>query len=159
MGTNILKRNQNGNQIQDMGSIANFVYNQAAGADKVMESGRHLLPLVTPGVGTGYTTNPATAFPLPGAGRNIAVYNNAGAVGAITFGTDNTVTALAAGVTDSSGRVGLPCMPNSWSYFAAGYSNWVISSAATLLVFLIDDNTSIQVQAPGLVSQPNYPQL
>ena len=92
---------------------------------------------MTPGVGTGYTTDVSTAaFPLPGAGRNLAVYNNAGAVASITFGTDGTVTSLAPGVTDSSGRVGLPCMPNSWNYFAAGYSSWVISSASTLLHIL-----------------------
>ena len=45
---NILKRNQNGNQVQDPSAIANFEYNQAAGAQKVAEVGRHLLPLPTP---------------------------------------------------------------------------------------------------------------
>jgi len=50
-------------------------------------------------------------------------------------------------------------MPNTWSYFASGYSNWVISGSSSLLVFLINDNTNIQVVAQGIVSQPNYPQL
>lgn len=158
MGTNILKRNQNGNQVQDPAAIANFEYNQAAGAQKVAEVGKHLLPLPTPGAGTGYTTNvSAAAFPLPGAGQNLAVYNSAGTAGSITFGIDSTVTSLAGGTTDSSGRVGLPCPANSWSYFASGYSNWVISSASTLYVFLINDNTSIQVQAQGLQNNYGFP--
>ena len=157
MATNILKRNQPGNEVQDQASIANFEYNQASGAQKTTEVGRHLLPLPTPGSGTGYTTDVSTgAFPLPGAGRNLAVFNSTATTGAITFGTDNTVTALTAGTTDSSGRVGLPC-PAGWSYFASGSSNWVISSAATLLVFLINDNTSIQVQAPGIQNNYGFP--
>src|ERR1700733_9550142 len=126
---NILKRNQDGNQIQDTASIANYVYNQAAGADKVAEVGRHLLPLPTPGTGVGYTTIVnAAPFPLPGAGRNLAVFNSTATTGTITFGSASTVASLAVGIADSSGNVGLPC-PQGWSYFAAGYSNWVISSA------------------------------
>lgn len=149
---NIKKRNFPGNMVQDPGAIDMLEYSNSVGAIKTSENGRHLLPLPTPGTGTGYTTAPTSAYPLPGAGRNLAVYNNSGSVGSITFGTDNTVTALAPGATDSSGRVGLPCPANSWSYFAAGYSNWVISSASTLLVFLINDDTSIQVVAQAFDS-------
>ncbi len=153
---NILKRNQNGNQVQDPSAIANFEYNQAAGAQKVAEVGRHLLPLPTPGTGTGWTTAPTSAYALPAAGVNLAVFNSTATTGSITFGTDSTVTALAAGTTDSSGRVGLPCA-QGWNYFASGYSNWVISSASTLYVFLINDNTSIQVQAPGIQNNYGFP--
>lgn len=158
MATDIKKRNQPGNKSEDMAIIANLVYNQAAGADKVSEVGKHLLPFATPGSGTGYSTDVSGgAFALPGAGKNLAIYNNSGAVEAITFGVDGTVTALAVGVTDSDGNVGLPCMPNSWSYFAAGYNSWVISTSANLLVFLINDNTSIQIQAQGLQNNYGFP--
>lgn len=158
MATDIKKRNQPGNQTQDTAAIANLEYNQAAGAQKVTEVGRHLLPLPVPGVGTGYTTDVSgAAYALPGAGKNLAVYNNSGTVEAITFGMDSTVTALAAGATDSSGDVGLPCMPNSWSYFASGYNSWVISESSDLIVFLINDNTSIQVQAQGLQNNYGFP--
>lgn len=154
----IKKRNQDSNQTQDMAAIANFEYNQAAGAQKVAEVGRHLLPLPVPGTGSGWTTDVSGgAYALPAAGKNLAVYNSDSAVAAITFGADGTVTALAAGATDSSGRVGLPCQPNAWSYFAAGYSTFVISSAATLLVFLINDNTTIQVQAAALQNNYGFP--
>jgi hypothetical protein len=158
MGTNILKRNQPGNQTQDPNSIANLEYNQAAGAQKVAEVGRHLVPLPTPGVGDGYTTNlSGAAYALPSAGCNLAVYNNSNTVQAITFGMTSAVTALSAGAVDTNGDVGLPCTPNSWSYFAAGYNNWVISGSASLLVFLINDNTSIQVQAPGIQNNYGFP--
>jgi hypothetical protein len=157
MATNIQKRNQDGNQTQDPASIANFEYNQAAGAQKTTEVGRHLLPLPTPGVGVGYTTVVNGApYALPGAGRNVAVFNSTATTGTITFGSTSAVTSLAAGIADASGNVGLPC-PQGWSYFASGYSNWIISSAATLFVFLINDNTSIQVQAPGIQNNYGFP--
>lgn len=159
MANEIKKRNILGSSVQDPSAIAINEYSNAVGAVKTSENGRHLLPLPTPTVGTGYTTTPTAAYALPSAGRNIAVYNSTGTVGSVTFGTDNTVTALAAGTTDSSGRVGLPCPGNSWSYFAGGYSNWVISSASSLFVFLINDDSSIQVVAQALVSQPNFPNL
>jgi hypothetical protein len=153
MAGTILKRNLPGNNSNDLGSIGLNEYNNYSGAQKVTEVGRNLLPLVTPGTGTGYTVTPTTAFPLGFAGLNFAVYNPTGTVGAITFGTDNTVTALAAGTTDSSGRVGLPCTPNSWSYFASGYSNWIIAGAG-MLVFLINDDTNIQAVAATFNSTP-----
>jgi hypothetical protein len=149
----IQKRNLPSNSVQDPGAIDVLEYNNAAGARKIAEVGRHLVPLATPGSGTGYTTDVSSAaFPLPSAGRNLAVYNNNTTVGAITLGNDNTITALAAGATDSSGRVGIPCAPNAWTYIACGSQNWVKSSAATLLVFLIDDDTFIQVQSQNNAS-------
>lgn len=149
----INKRNLPSNAVQDPGAIDVLEYNNSAGARKVAEVGRHLIPLPTPGVGTGYTTNvSAAAFALPSAGKNLAVYNNAGAVGSITLGTASSVASLAPGVTDSSGNVGIACAPNAWTYIACGPQNWVISSAATLLVYLIDDDTSIQVQSQNNAS-------
>lgn len=147
----IQKRNIPGNKTYDPNAMDINTYNDDSGAWKVAEVGKHLVPLATPGVGNGYTTNISAApYPLPGAGKNLAVYNSSGTAGSITFGTDNTITALAAGATDANGHVGLPCPANSWSYFAGGYSNWAISSASTLYVFLINDESSIQV-----VSQNN----
>jgi hypothetical protein len=155
---NILKRNIVGGKVQDPSAIVAMEYSNASGGKKITEVGRHLLPLPTPGVGSGYTTDlSSAAYALPSAGRNLAVYNNSGSVQAITFGTDNTVTALAVGVTDSSGRVGLPCMPNSWSYFAGGYSNWVISGSSNLIIFLINDDTSITVQSQAFGNNNGNP--
>lgn len=149
----IMKRNFPGNKTQDPGAIENLMYNNASGARKSVQMGPHLLPLVTPGVGNGYTTDVSSAaYALPSAGVSLAIYNKSGTVAAITFGTDNTVTALAAGTTDSSGRVGLACLPNSYTYLASGYSNWVISSSSNLVVYLINDDTSITPVAPVMQS-------
>jgi hypothetical protein len=151
----ILKRNTQGYTVQDPNAISLLQYNNPSGARKSVQMGQHLLPLPVPGVGTGYTTNVSSGpYALPGMGKSLAIYNSSGTAGSITFGSDNTVTALAAGATDSSGRVGLPCPANAWIQFSAGYSNWVISSSSSLLVFLINDETSIQPVAPTLVSTP-----
>lgn len=137
-----------GNKTQDPSSISNFTYNEASGAQKNVEVGLKLLPL---GDGAGdFTTNATTAKKLPLPGRNLAVYNNAGAVGSITLGTNTpALVSQAPGAvqTGTLGQsVGIPCLPNAWTLIAAGELDWVIASAATLLVFLIDDETSIKIE-------------
>lgn len=156
---NINKRNLPGYAVQDPGSIHNLEYSDQSGAQKVTEVGRHLIPFGS--VATGFTTNVTTVTALPGMGRNLAVYNNAGAVGSITIGATSTITALAPGITDAAGDVGIPCQPNSWTYIAAYDGTFVIASAATLLVFLIDDNTKIKPQAAqsNLSVEPFQPVL
>jgi hypothetical protein len=146
-------RNLNGYSVQDPSIIENLTYNPQAGARKVADVGRQLLPI--PQSGGTWTTTPTVATGLPNMGRNLAVYNNSGSLGTITLGTSNAVTSLAAGVTNSSGQAGIPCAPNSWTYIACGMQQWVISSASTLLVFIIGD-TSYVVQEVANYSNPNY---
>jgi hypothetical protein len=134
-----------GQKIQDPSTISNLEYSDAAGSKKVSEVGRHLLP-IGDGAG-GLTTNATTARILPKQGACLAVYNNAGAVGAITLGNDNTVTAQAPGAVDTNGNPGVACAPNAWTYIACSNQQWVIASAATLLVYLIDDNSYIRQEA------------
>lgn len=137
------------NKVQDPSAISNLTYNEAAGAQKNMEVGRHLLPL-TDGAGA-FTTDATTARLLPSKGRTLAVYNNAGAVGAITLGSATYVpTAQVAGAVQAATEgqnVGIPCAANSWTYIACGQQDQVISTAATLLVFLVDDDTFIRQEA------------
>lgn len=147
--TNINKRGFPGFDTQDTGAIANLEYNNASGGLKTLEVGRHLLPIPT---GTTFTTNVTSATALPKMGKNLAVYNNTSTVGSITLGEDGTITSLAVGVTDANGHVGIACLPNAYTYIACGLQQWVIASAATLLVYLIDDDTSIKFQ-----SKPNAP--
>jgi hypothetical protein len=142
MAVNIKERQLPGDQSRDPSIVELLTYNERAGARKSVEVGRALIPL---GDGaSGFTTNAATAPRiLPSAGRNLAIYNNAGAVGSVTVG-DNTMTSQAPGAVQISGSnvfVGVPCPPNSWTYLSSGQWNWVAASAATLLVFLIDDPT------------------
>jgi len=147
MAIKIRERQIPGDQSRDPSIIELLSYNEKSGSRKSSEVGRALLAL---GDGaSGFTTN-AFAAPrvLPSAGMNLAIYNNAGAVGSVTVG-DNTMTAQAAGVVQVSGSnvfVGVPCPPNSWTYLAAAQWNYVASTAATLLVFIIDDPTYILAQ-------------
>ena len=140
-------RNLPGNNVQDPATIHNLEYSDSAGSKKVSEVGRHLLPIpYVSGASIAYTTNCTTVRTVD-PGKCLAVYNNSGSVASVTLGEDNTVTSLAAGVTDANGHVGIPCLPNAWTYIAMSTQNWVISSAATLLVFLIDDNTSVKPES------------
>lgn len=141
----INKRNLKGKATKDPSSIEAMIFNEAAGAQKNAEVGRHLVPLKSNA--TTYTTDATTARALPDKGRNLAVYNNSGTLGSVTLGEDGTIALLAAGVTDASGHVGIPCKPNDWTYIACNDKQWVISSAATLLVFLIEDDTFIKQEA------------
>lgn len=138
-----------GNKVQDPSTIANHTYNEMSGAQKNTEVGRHLQPLRINA--TTWSTDATTAVKLPEKGRNLAVYNNAGAVGSITLG-DATYppTSQAPGAVQATteGRnVGIACPPNDWTYIACGDQDQVIASAATLLVYLIDDPTSIKQEA------------
>jgi hypothetical protein len=141
-------RQTQGQNVYDPSSIDALEFNPAAGSKKVSEVGRSLLPLkqVVGGV-FGYTTNATTAIPLDFAGQCLAVYNNAGTIGSITLGNGAAPTVLAPGVTNTAGQVGIPCMPNAWTYIACSSNNWVIASAATLLVFVVEDNTNIKQEA------------
>jgi hypothetical protein len=126
----------------DPGSIQSHMYNEAAGAQKNMEVGRHLKPIQVDA--TTWSTDCSTARRLPSKGKNLAVYNNAGAIGAVTLGDAAGMTALAAGATDASGNVGIPCPAGQWTYIACNDKQFVRSTASTLLVFLIEDDTSVQ---------------
>lgn len=145
----IQKRVIPGPAVQDPSTIAAHTYNEPSGAQKNTEVGRHLKPLQT-GAAT-WSTNATTAVNLPGKGKNLAVYNNAGAVGSITLGdTAFPPVSQAPGAVQAAteGRnVGIACPPNDWTYIACGDQDQVIASAATLLVYLIDDPTSIKVEA------------
>jgi hypothetical protein len=141
----IKKRKVLGYRVTDVPSVENMTFSEKAGARKVAEVGRKLLPLNINA--TTYTTDASTARALPSAGRNLAIYNNSAAVHAVTFGEDLTIAALAAGAVDASGHVGIACTPNAWTYVAAGEQISVITDSATLLVYLIDDDTAISLEA------------
>jgi hypothetical protein len=132
---------------QDPSTIAAHTYNEPAGSRKSSEVGRHLLPLNS---GSGTPTTNATTAIVVGKGKNLAVYNNAATVGSITLGDSaNPPTSQAPGAVQASTtqNVGIACAPNSWTYIALADQDQVIASAATLLVYLIDDPTSIKQEA------------
>lgn len=137
------KRNVPGDKVVDPNAIANYEYNNAAGAKKIINVGPKLHPHRNSG--TTWTTDATTALALPRVGRSIAVYNNSGTVGSITFGMDNTVTVLAAGVVDNAnGHVGIPCKPNDWTYLSGDNYQFFIASSANLMCFLIGDDSYLE---------------
>lgn len=136
------KRKFVGYQARDEADILNTQNNEAAGAEKNLEVGPHLLPLQASN-GIAWTTDCTTIKALPSKGKCLAVYNNSATLGSVTLGETAAQASLAAGVTDASGHVGIPCKPNDWTRISCGQSTHVISSAATLLVFLVDDDSSL----------------
>ena len=147
---NIKKRNLPSFNVQDPGAIDVLVYSDQAGANKVSEVGRCLLPLGN-GAG-GFTTDATTARILPSAGRNLAIFNNSAVIYSVTVSNSSATAALAVGATDASGNVGVACMPNAYTYVACNQNNWVKTNNALLIVYLIDDSTSIQAVAPAFDS-------
>jgi hypothetical protein len=125
-------------------------YNPASGGQKSLIVGPRLLPIP---IASGYTTNAAAGLVLPYLGANLAIYNNAGTAAAITV-SPATAAALAIGATDANGNVGVACPPNAWSYVSAGANQYIITSAATLIVYLIEDPTKI-TQETGPYAQQN----
>lgn len=131
----------------DPSSVSNDGYSTYAGAHKVSPVGHKLIPITTAdGVGT---TN-ATTSQNVGGGATLAIYNNSGSLGVVTTGGP-TVTSLALGVSAASSdpanitpSVGIPCMPNAWTYINTYDHTHVIVSAATLFVFVIKDDTVVK---------------
>lgn len=132
---------RNSRKTHDPHSVVNNTYNEHAGAEKNISVGHHLRPL-NAGVPATATTNAAAGVAvLPGI--QLAVYNNAGAVGSITV-RSATGTSLAPGAVDATtGEVGIPCQPNAWTYVSVWDKSFVITSASTLLVFQIADGTLV----------------
>lgn len=129
-------------------------YNPASGGQKSLTVGPRLVPIPAPG--NTYTTNVSAApTPLPALGGLIAVYNNAGTAGSITIGGP-AITALAIGATDAAGNVGVACPPNAWTYLAMSNNLYVISSAATLITYIIEDPTFF-AQESGTYKQTQDP--
>jgi len=137
--------------LQDPLQIKAVEYNPASGGQKSLTVGPRLLPIQIAG---GYTTNVTTATAIPFLGANLAIYNNSGTVGTVTVGQSAAVTSQAIGVSDANGNVGVACAPNSYTYLSMGNNQWIIGSAATLFVYVIEDPTRI-VQESGPYAQQN----
>lgn len=126
----------------DPSSVATNTYNDAVGAQKNMDFGHHLLPIAAGGV---YTTD-ATAAKAVEKGKTLAIYNNSGTLESVTLGDTSGMAALAVGVTDVNGNVGIPCKANDWTYIATYDRQFVRTSSANLLVFVVKDETNVVLE-------------
>ena len=139
-------RQMDGRGTEDPANINNLTYNEASGGFKSIAIGPFFKPIR---IGTSsYTTDASTARGVR-KGAIIAIYNNSGTLGAVTCGDSTAMAALAAGVTDVNGNVGIPCAPNSWTYIATNDKQFIRTTAATMLTFIVEDETYISSQKQG----------
>lgn len=139
--------------LQDPYQIDSVEYNWQSGGKKSLTVGPHLIPIPIVTAGTpGWTTNVSgTAVAIPYLGANLAIYNNAGTAGSITIGWVG-VTSQAIGAVDANGNAGVACPPNAWTYLSMGNNQYVISSASTLITYIIEDSTKL-IQETGPYAQ------
>lgn len=137
-------RQMMGKHIEDPANIIALTYNEAAGANKTLKAGHHLIPITAGGT---KTTNATTIKAIP-LGSIVAVYNTSGAAASVTFTSDITQAALAAGVVGPLGEVGIPVPANSWLYLS-NYDLQYVITQANLIVFLVKDDTKITNQRPA----------
>lgn len=138
--------------LQDPCQIDAVEYNPASGGQKSLLVGPRLVPIQ---IASGYTTTPTAATALPFLGANLAIYNNSGTAGSITVGQSAAVTSQAIGASDANGNVGVACAPNSYTYLSMGNNQWVITSASTLFVYIVEDPTSIRQETGPYMQQNN----
>lgn len=134
------KKRSGKNVNYDSQTTASNTYNDYAGAQKNMEVGAVLQPIR---IGSGWSTDATTVREVP-AGTQLAIYNNSGTLGTIAFGDVIGVIAGAAGTVDGTGSPSIPCKPNDWTYACCGTRTFVKTSASTLLVFVIQDDTVLK---------------
>lgn len=139
-------RQTKGKDIHDVLNIGNLTFNKASGGQKNMAVGPHLKPLIDDASIPSYTTNASTVRAVR-KGAVLAIYNNSGTVGSVTLGADNTVGALAVGATDSDGNVGVACKTNDWTLISVYDKNFIITNSASLLVYIVEDDTYISDEA------------
>jgi hypothetical protein len=137
------KRTLHSDAVVDGNLIESIGYNLSSGAFKNVTIGPKLKPFLADGI--NYTTNLTAGVNLAIPGQTLAIYNNSGAVGSVTV-SPLQAASLAPGVCDSVGNVGIACPPNAWTYVSMGDAIWVISSASTLLCYLIEDDSYLVVQ-------------
>ena len=116
-------------------------YNDPAGGQKNLQVGPKLKPIQLSA--TSWTTDATTARQIQ-AGTQLAIYNNSATLYGVRFGQDSSVAAGAAGTVDAAGNVSCACKPNDWTYLAASEDTWVIAQNVALLVYIIDDHTTMK---------------
>lgn len=124
----------------DTFSVQSNIYNEQAGGQKNLSVGPKLEPIKIDA--TTYTTDASTARNV-GFGKQLAIYNNSGSLASATLGSTSAVASVVAGVVTPEYEVGIALKPNDWTYISTGDMNWVITSAATALVYVVEDYTQL----------------
>lgn len=140
--TQVYSKKRTGKKVNyDSQTTSSNTYNDYAGAQKNVTVGALLEPIRT---GSSWSTDAsATALELP-AGTQLAIYNNNTTVGTVRFGTDSSVTAGTVGDVDGSGSPSIACKPTDWTYVCCGERTFIKTSANTLIVYVIKDDTVLK---------------
>jgi len=126
---------KNGGTI-DAGGMGAVEHNAYAGAKKVFHVGPEFFPA------TGQDASGASGLPV-GFGAIVGLYNNANTVAWASLAND------AAPAAPSSFSNAIPLKPNDWTWINSGENNVVRTSAATVGVYTIkDDSTYQQIPIP-----------
>jgi hypothetical protein len=130
--------------VEDPASVDAIVYSRQTAAFKSSHVGTNLIPIYT---GSSYTTDASSGIILPKQGCLLAVYNKDTSVHSIAMALNaaNLPSALAAGVTNSNGSVGIPVAPSTWLLVAAFTNTYILTDNNNLLVYLINDDSAINV--------------
>jgi len=115
---------KSGGQI-DQGSIGAIEHSLQAGAHKTIPAGWSR---------TSYLGDTSTAKAIL-KGTNVAIYNNSGSTAFVSFYPAGS--AVAANAT-----AGVPVPPNNYVYLNSGDNDFIISSAATVLAYTMQDETN-----------------
>lgn len=122
------------------GETEDLKFNQASGADKVIPAGHHLKPIFI-GLNT-FTTN-ATAKLNVGKGITLAIFNNSAGVLSATIGDSTLVSQTVGAVQAGTDFVGIPLRPYTFTYLNTFDKDYVITSSANALVYIVEDDTNI----------------
>jgi hypothetical protein len=129
------KRVSQNSSVMDSGAIAAAAFNAYSGADKVVMSGPDFKKISTNNFTSGQTAN-AAGIPVK-VGGILWLYNNSGSVAWFVLSTDAAVGA------PSSFSTGIPLAANSWFQVACGENSIVRTSAATVGVYIMNDDTTL----------------
>lgn len=127
-------KKRTGKNLVDMSSASSMVFNETAGSNKVMNSGPQMLAKPGDDSVAAYDFSAGTAI---GNGVSLWIYNSSGSVAFINFGK----TALPAAPTSLA--TGIPLKPNDWTFLNTGEYNYIRTSAATVGVYMIKDDTTL----------------
>ncbi len=129
-----VKRNPKNSGTLGSNDIASAGYNARSGGHKNLIVGPQLKIPATGTVIAGLDASAGLQFP---AGTCFALYNN----GALAWATMSMTNPAA----PSSIVTGIPLKANDWTYLGLGSLSWIRTSAATVGVYIIEDDTSLQV--------------
>jgi hypothetical protein len=120
---------------------ASNTYNDYAGGQKNISVGPVLESIR---IGSTWSTDASTtALEVP-AGSQVAIYNTSATAGVVRFGKDSTVVSGTVGSFDAEGSPSIPCRGQDWTYLCCGERNFIKTSANTLIVYILKDDTVLK---------------